>query len=280
MERGTPFTNSPVERSPLPRARRSLPRSACAPAAPRPRRRSRAAGSAAPLLHGLSQRRRACGSAVFRARAARPTSQRSPRRGRKSCASCAGILMPPPGEPRPDAAEVDAFVASLERSLDAAPPAQRGPAARSRGRASAQPHRVRRHAIRDLLGVERRRALEPAAAPTRRASASTTSPRAARVAFIARAIPRRRAPREQPGAWATTKHVVRLAFRVPPRRLARGSRGRTAARHARRPGVHPRTSRKTPNTSSPERRAALRNIVGIPDRLWSSRTPRCSRSTG
>src|SRR6478736_8146829 len=63
-----------------------------------------------------------------------------------------GHLMPPPGEPRPDAAEVDAFVASLERDLDAAA-ARRGPAP---GREAV--HRLNRTeyatAVRDLLGVE------------------------------------------------------------------------------------------------------------------------------
>jgi hypothetical protein len=63
-----------------------------------------------------------------------------------------GHLMPPPGEPRPGAADVDAFVTSLERDLDAAA-AQRGPAP---GREAV--HRLNRTeyatAVRDLLGIE------------------------------------------------------------------------------------------------------------------------------
>jgi hypothetical protein len=62
-----------------------------------------------------------------------------------------GHLMPPPGEPRPDAREVAEFVASLEGYLDAAA-AERGP---SPGHEAV--HRLNRTeyatAIRDLLGV-------------------------------------------------------------------------------------------------------------------------------
>jgi hypothetical protein len=63
-----------------------------------------------------------------------------------------GHLMPPPGEPRPDAKEVDELVASLEGYLDEAA-AKRGPAP---GREAV--HRLNRTeyatAVRDLLGVE------------------------------------------------------------------------------------------------------------------------------
>jgi len=63
-----------------------------------------------------------------------------------------GHLMPPPGEPRPDTAEVDAFVVALERDLDAAA-TQREPVP---GREAV--HRLNRTeyatAVRDLLGVE------------------------------------------------------------------------------------------------------------------------------
>jgi len=63
-----------------------------------------------------------------------------------------GHLMPPPGEPRPDAKEIDSFVVSLEDFLDKAA-AERGPAP---GREAV--HRLNRTeyatAVRDLLGVE------------------------------------------------------------------------------------------------------------------------------
>jgi hypothetical protein len=63
-----------------------------------------------------------------------------------------GRLMPPPGEPRPDSAEVAAFVTSLESYLDATAE-QRGPVP---GREAV--HRLNRTeyatAVRDLLGVE------------------------------------------------------------------------------------------------------------------------------
>src|SRR5262249_53498769 len=63
-----------------------------------------------------------------------------------------GHLMPPPGEPRPEATEVAAFVTSLERYLDAMAK-QRGPVP---GREAV--HRLNRTeyatAVRDLLGLE------------------------------------------------------------------------------------------------------------------------------
>ena len=62
-----------------------------------------------------------------------------------------GGLMPPPGEPRPDQAELAALVGSLEQTLDAASAAQSEPG-------YVDLHRLNRkeyaNAVRDLLGVE------------------------------------------------------------------------------------------------------------------------------
>jgi len=62
-----------------------------------------------------------------------------------------GSLMPPPGEPQPDAASRKAFVSSMEHALDAA-------AATNANPGSVPLHRLNRpeyqNAVRDLLGVE------------------------------------------------------------------------------------------------------------------------------
>src|SRR5579862_7959025 len=60
-------------------------------------------------------------------------------------------MMPPPGIPRPDRATMDAFIVSLERSIDKAAMAQPNPGAPSLHRLNRTEYR---NAIRDLLGLD------------------------------------------------------------------------------------------------------------------------------
>jgi hypothetical protein len=71
-----------------------------------------------------------------------------------------GHLMPPPGEPRPEAKEVDEFVASLEAISTKPPPnvVRAGP----RGRASVESHRVRDRGPRSARREIDARAMLPA----------------------------------------------------------------------------------------------------------------------
>ena len=112
-------------------------------------------GPTAPILHGLPQRRRAGRRVLARARAAGRSRGASPSAGRRSCASSARALMPPPGEPQPGAKDVDEFVASLEANLDAAAATTRTRAG-PRGRASVESHRVRDRGRRSARRRNRR----------------------------------------------------------------------------------------------------------------------------
>src|SRR5437764_475322 len=60
-------------------------------------------------------------------------------------------MMPPPGIPRPDRATMDAFIVSLERSMDKAAMAQPNPGAPSLHRLNRTEYR---NANRDLLGLD------------------------------------------------------------------------------------------------------------------------------